>query len=158
MMENVQTQIINYLKEENYTLATAESCTGGLLVARLIDVPGASYVINESYVTYSIDAKCQILGVDKAIIDKFGVASLETSLAMAKGLKNLTGADVCISTTGLAGGSITEKAPAICYYTIMIGEKTYSYITEIEATRNEARNSFCDTIYQTLLAIIKREV
>ena len=157
MMENVQTKIMKFLLDKKWKLATAESCTGGLLVSSLIDVPGASNVISESFVTYSIDAKCALLDVDPKTIEEFGVASMEVSLAMATGLANKSGADVCIATTGEAGSSLIEKSLAFCYYTIIVGEESYSFITETKATRNDARSAFVETICEKLLAILKRE-
>ncbi len=155
MNELVQSEIINILKAKKWTIACAESCTGGLLIAHLIDAPGASEVINESYVTYSIDAKSRLLGVDTALVEEYGVASTEVSLAMAKGLFGKCGASVCIATTGEAGSSLTNKAQAFCYYTIIINEEYYSFITESVATRNEARAAFCEAIYQQLLELLK---
>ena len=157
MKENNQTQIIKILSEKGLTLSTAESCTGGLLVAHLIDVPGASNVIKESYVTYSIDAKNRILGVDLTLINQYGVASYEVSEAMASGLQKRSGANICIATTGEAGSSLTEKQTAFCYYTIIVNNQSYSFITEVETTRNVARNAFCEAIYEKLLEILKRE-
>lgn len=156
MNELLQTTIINTLREKKWNIASAESCTGGLLIAHLIDVPGASEVINESYITYSIDAKNKILGIDAGLINKFGVASTEVSLAMAEGLLGVTGANICIATTGEAGSSLTKKANAFCYYTIIINGEYYSYVTEVEATRNEARSAFCEAIYTKLIELIKK--
>ena len=155
MNELLQTTIINTLREKKWTIATAESCTGGLLIAHLIDVPGASEVINESYLTYSIEAKNKILGVNKELINEFGVASSEVSLAMAEGLLKVTGANICIATTGEAGSSLTKKTQAFCYYTIIINGEYYSYVTETEATRNEARSAFCEAIYTKLIELLK---
>ncbi len=156
MNELVKTEIINILKAKKWTIACAESCTGGLLIAHLIDVPGASEVINESYVTYSVEAKNKILGVDKALVEEYGVASSEVSLAMAKGLYDKSAANICIATTGEAGSSLTKKEKAFCYYTIIINEEYYSFITDAEATRNEARAAFCEAIYQQLLELLDK--
>ena len=69
----IEKLIINKLKELNYNLSCCESCTGGMIISTLIGVPGASNVINESYVTYSNEAKCRILGVDNKTIEKYNL-------------------------------------------------------------------------------------
>ena len=85
------------------TLATAESCTGGGIGAAITAVPGASRVYVGGVVSYTNDVKHRILGVDQALLDKYGAVSAPVAGAMASGVQALMGADVAVSVTGLAG-------------------------------------------------------
>lgn len=95
-----------------YTLATAESCTGGLLAAVLTDIPGSSKVVDRGFVTYSNVAKSEMLGVPPSLIHAHGAVSAEVCAAMAAGGINHSRADVCVAITGIAGpGGATETKP-----------------------------------------------
>lgn len=85
------------------TLATAESLTAGALVSRLVDVPGASAVIAGGAACYSCTAKTRVLGVDAALLERDGAVTAEVAAAMADGALALYGADIAVSTTGVAG-------------------------------------------------------
>ncbi len=91
------------LLDRGLTLALAESCTGGLVAARLVAVPGVSAVLSEALVTYSNEAKTRLLGVDTAIIQAHGAVSRECAEAMARGLRTKCGADITLAVTGIAG-------------------------------------------------------
>jgi PncC family amidohydrolase len=85
------------------TLATAESCTGGGIGAALTAVPGASKVYGGGVISYTNDVQMRLLGVEQAVLDKYGPVSAPVAGAMASGVRNLTQADVAVSVTGLAG-------------------------------------------------------
>ena len=85
------------------TLATAESCTGGGIGAAITAVPGASKVYVGGVVSYTNEIKNKVLGVDQAVLDKYGAVSAPVAGAMASGVRELMGADVAVSVTGLAG-------------------------------------------------------
>ncbi len=91
------------LLEHHKTLAVAESCTGGLIASRITRVPGSSSYFERAVVTYSNQAKKDILGVPKEYLEKFGAVSKETALAMAEGIRRLAKTDYGISVTGIAG-------------------------------------------------------
>lgn len=94
------------------TLATAESCTGGLIAAALTAIPGSSAVVTRGYVTYSNDAKEQELGVPGAVLASYGAVSAETARAMAEGALRRAGVDLALSCTGIAGpGGATPNKP-----------------------------------------------
>ncbi len=93
------------LMERGWSVATAESLTGGLVASALIEVPGASRVLGESFIVYSDEAKSRILGVKPETLEKFTAVSEEVCREMLYGLSRVTGADVCIATTGYAGPS-----------------------------------------------------
>ena len=109
---SVEERVIALLKEKKYVISAAESCTGGLFLATLINVSGASEVVKEGVVTYAEEAKQQRLGVKKETLAKYTAVSAQTAAEMAEGLWNVTGADVAVSITGLAGpGGGTEDIP-----------------------------------------------
>jgi nicotinamide-nucleotide amidase len=93
-------------------LATAESCTGGLIAARLTDVAGSSDVVERGFVTYSNEAKSELLGVPMALIQRVGAVSEEVARAMAEGALARSRADIAIAVTGIAGpGGATPNKP-----------------------------------------------
>lgn len=84
-------------------VAVAESCTGGLVAAALTEVPGSSLVLDRGFVTYSNEAKMQMLGVSEDVIDTFGAVSIAVAWSMAQGALKKSGADVAVAITGVAG-------------------------------------------------------
>lgn len=109
--KTLEDAVVELLVSQNLTLAAAESCTGGMLAARIVNVPGASKVLKEGFVTYSDRAKRKRLLVKKGTLAKEGAVSSKTAKEMAKGGCFTSGADVCISITGIAGpdGGSKEK-------------------------------------------------
>ena len=107
----MEAAVCNLLAERGLKLATAESCTGGMLAARIVDHPGASAVFLEGAVTYSNEAKIARLDVKPETLEKFGAVSSETAVEMAEGATRTSGADVGLSITGIAGpnGGSDEK-------------------------------------------------
>lgn len=109
--KTLEETVVELLANQNLTLATAESCTGGMLAARIVSVPGASRILKESFVTYSDRAKRKRLLVKKGTLAKEGAVSSKTAKEMAKGGCFTSGADVCVAITGIAGpdGGSKEK-------------------------------------------------
>ncbi|HEX8372026.1 MAG TPA: competence/damage-inducible protein A [Chthoniobacterales bacterium] len=104
--------VVELLRSRKQTLATAESCTGGLLSHRLTNVPGASEVFGAGYVTYANEAKASTLGVDPQLISEHGAVSEPVARAMVDGARQASGSDFALSTTGIAGpGGGTEAKP-----------------------------------------------
>ncbi len=99
------------------TMAVAESCTGGALADRLTDVPGSSACFERGIVAYSNQAKREILKVPKRILDRFGAVSQETAVAMAEGVRKISGTDIGLSTTGIAGptGATANKPVGLAF-------------------------------------------
>lgn len=110
-------ELVEELCHKELTIATAESCTGGMISSTIVNVPGASYVMNESYVTYSNEAKERILGVNKETLEKYGAVSEETAREMVLGVARVAKADVAIAVTGIAGpkGGTKEKPVGTVY-------------------------------------------
>ena len=101
--ESLENTVISLLKEQGLTLATAESCTGGLLSKRLTDIPGASKVYLGGVVAYCEQSKSELLGVEHDMMREFGAVSREVALAMADGVRLKLGADIGVGVTGIAG-------------------------------------------------------
>jgi len=104
--ENITNQthtLIKALKERHMKLSAAESCTGGLLCAAITEIPGSSNVFDRGYVTYSNDAKIELLTVPTFYITDFGAVSYQTAIAMAEGALLMSKANISISITGVAG-------------------------------------------------------
>ncbi len=120
--------VVSKLIKKGYKISFAESCTGGLAASRIIDVSDASKVLNESYITYSNEAKSKILNVKKETLDEFGAVSKEVALAMAQGLYKVTSSDVCISITGIAGpkgGTTLKPVGLVCFCIYFKGNSYY---------------------------------
>ena len=114
---SIQETVVQALIEKGLTVAIAESCTGGLVSASLVDVPGASKVFLEGQITYSDAAKIRNLGVSRDTLIHYGAVSEEVAREMAEGLRRTSGADITISTTGLAGpdGGTAKKPVGLVY-------------------------------------------
>lgn len=98
------------------TLATAESCTGGMLAALLTDVEGASHAFDRGFVVYSEAAKCELLGVDRAMLDHCGAVSRDVAEAMARGTLRGSDADVALAITGFAGEGAPGDEPGLVHF------------------------------------------
>jgi nicotinamide-nucleotide amidase len=105
-------ELLDLMRRRRMLLATAESCTGGLLAALLTEIPGASDVLERGFVTYSNDAKSGLLGVSFELLSKFGAVSEPVARAMAEGALRAAPVDVAIAITGVAGpGGGSELKP-----------------------------------------------
>lgn len=118
--------VVDLIIANELTVGTVESCTGGMVAARLINVPGVSDAFKSGIVTYSNKAKRRFVGVKKATLDKYGAVSKQTAAEMAKGLSVVNKADVVISTTGIAGpdGGTDEKPVGLVYIGCYVCGKT----------------------------------
>lgn len=103
--------LIEHCKAAGLTIATAESCTGGMVVAALTDIAGSSAVVDRGYITYSNQAKIEMLGVNARTLEAHGAVSRETALQMSAGALMRSGADLAVAVTGIAGpsGGSAEK-------------------------------------------------
>ncbi|EBA17776.1 competence/damage-inducible protein CinA domain protein [Roseobacter sp. SK209-2-6] len=129
------------------TIATAESCTGGMIAAALTDVPGSSAVLDRGFVTYSNAAKMQMLGVQSSTLDETGAVSEETAGEMAEGARRAAGVTLAVSVTGIAGPGGSEFKPEgrVCFGLSRTGVETLTQTIEFGALgREQVRQSSCD--------------
>lgn len=157
--ESVEEVLVKLLKEYNLTISFAESCTGGLMAATLINISGASLVIKESYVTYSEEAKMKLLNVQKDTLDEFSVYSKETALEMARGLSKITNANVNVSITGLAGGNSFNHNDGSYDSCIIINYNNKQTIMQIskheKGTRNDVRKKQVNYVFYCVIKALK---
>lgn len=123
--EELAQVVADRLMEQGLTLSSAESCTGGMFASTMTDIPGISQCFDRGLVTYSNQAKMEDLGVSAGTLEKFGAVSEQTALEMVEGLKRVSGSDVCISVTGIAGpgGGSEEKPVGLVYIGFSYGDK-----------------------------------
>jgi nicotinamide-nucleotide amidase len=115
--EPVEEIVLELCRARGLTIATAESCTGGMVAERLTSVPGSSDVFVGAVVAYANEVKARELGVPGDVLERFGAVSAETATAMASGARERLGADVAVSVTGIAGpGGGTEAKPVGLVY------------------------------------------
>lgn len=152
-MENtVEKTLVELLLKNNMTISFAESCTGGMLASTLINVSGSSNVINESYVTYSEEAKMRIFGVSKETLNKYTVYSSEVAEEMAEGLKKVTHANVCASVTGKAED---ESGICKCDYCIIVNDSKVLENVSFQGSRNQVRTMQTKHIMNRIIEILR---
>lgn len=153
---NLEQKVVNKLMEKSYTVTTAESCTGGLLAGRILNVSGASEVYNEGHITYANEAKERILGVNHETLVKFGAVSRETAEEMAVGAARIADADIALSTTGIAGpgGGTPEKPVGLIYIGCFVVGKVRVKELYFQGTREENRQNAVEEALQLLYEIL----
>lgn len=137
-MENA---VVRALLSRGLTVATAESCTGGMIASLLVNVPGSSGTLLEGHVVYANSAKERVLGVPEETLRTHGAVSEETALAMARGLSACSGADICLSVTGIAGpdGGTEEKPVGLVWFGLCVHGEAYAARHLYTGDRNRIR-------------------
>lgn len=140
---NLQEEIVSLLTSYNYSVATAESCTGGMVASSIVDVAGASSCFNEGYITYSNAAKIKNLGVLSSTLKEHGAVSEETAKEMAEGVRHVAEADFGVSTTGIAGpdGGSKEKPIGLVYIACSYDKDTVVRKLNLSGNREEVRKA-----------------
>ena len=152
----MEERVIERLSKLKLTISAAESCTGGLFAATLVNVPGASYVLNQSYITYSNDAKKALLGVKKKTLKKHGAVAKKTAKEMCYGVAKAAKADVGVGITGIAGpdGGTKEKPVGLvyigCYYNKNIVVKPFYFKGTRLEVRKQAVSEAMKMVYKML--------
>ena len=152
-------KLVKLLIKRNMTIAFAESITGGLCAATLINVDGASNVIKESIVTYSNEAKNKYLDVPFDMINKYGVVSPQVAIMMAIGIKNQAASSIGVGVTGYAGeyGDEFTKGKTV-FFAISKNDTATSYEYHFDGlSRNEIRHMIVDIIFEYLLSCLDGE-
>ncbi|MEE1283164.1 MAG: nicotinamide-nucleotide amidohydrolase family protein [Acutalibacteraceae bacterium] len=138
-LNSINELVVKVLAENNMKIATAESCTGGLISKKITEVSGSSAVFDCGVCSYSNEIKNKVLGVDKAVLDTLGAVSAETAKQMAKGVRLLANSDIAVSTTGIAGptGGTPQKPVGLVY----IGLSTAQGDIAVKALLAENKNN-----------------
>jgi nicotinamide-nucleotide amidase len=142
--ETIEQAVVRLARAARKTVATAESCTGGLVAGRLTAVPGSSEVFRYGWVTYANEAKTAELGVPLELLARHGAVSAETARAMAEGALRASGADIAVSVTGIAGpdGGTAEKPVGLVYFGLArVGKETETLEKKLSPTRETFRYS-----------------
>ncbi|WP_394522157.1 competence/damage-inducible protein A [Lacrimispora sp. JR3] len=155
--ETLEMAVVRLLKKHELTVTTAESCTGGLISGRLVNVPGASEVFREGFVTYSNKAKRKLLNVNKSTLKKYGAVSKQTAKEMATGGVFATDADVCIAVTGIAGPDSEGEKPVglvyiACYLKDKVKVEEYHFKGNREKIREQSVVKALDLLRRSILA------
>lgn len=109
-------KLLDLCRERGWHLATAESCTGGLICGALTAIPGSSDVVDRGFVTYTNEAKSEMIGVPSHLFETVGAVSEEVACAMVEGVRQKTTVEVALSVTGVAGPGASERKPAGLVY------------------------------------------
>lgn len=156
---NLKEQVVELLIKNKLSCSTVESCTGGLLSANLIDVPGVSEVFKAGIVSYSNKAKKKIVGVKKSTLKKYGAVSAEVAREMVKGMHRINKSDVIVSTTGIAGpGGGTDKKPVglvyiACYVCGTITVREYHFDGDRTNVRNQSVTAALELMLECMKAL-----
>ena len=156
----LEEEIVKKLLEKQYTVTTAESCTGGLLAGRILNVPGASSVYNEGHITYSNEAKERLLGVSHETLVRYGAVSRQTAEEMARGVAKAAKAEIGLSTTGIAGpgGGTKEKPVGLVYIGCCVGEEIRVKECRFSGTRLENRLQTVETALQLAVEMLQEKI
>ena len=134
---DLQTAAVRTLRQKGLTVAAAESCTGGMVAARLTEVPGASAVFGCGIVSYNNEIKTDVLGVDPAVIAAHTAVSAQTAAAMAAAIRRKSGADIGIGVTGNAGPAASEGQPVGLVF-VAVDSDRYSHVSRLMIDRHDA--------------------
>ena len=158
--ENVPTEniLVGILKEKGWTIATAESCTGGLIGAAIVNVAGASEVFEQGLITYSDQAKMQLLGVNPATLDARTAVSHETAGEMAMGAARSAGAQVALASTGIAGpgGGTEDKPVGLVYLACYVCGQVTVRTCRFKGNRSEIRLQAVESALELAVKCLKQ--
>ena len=145
-------RIAEKLKKKKKPLAVAESCTGGLVSSRITDMPGSSGYFLGGVVTYSNEAKKNLLGVPPGLIEKHGAVSREVSIRMARGARKVFKSDIAVSVTGIAGpsGGTKQKPVGLAYISFASGRDRKVRKVFFKGTRRVIKKKFSDAVLELI--------
>jgi PncC family amidohydrolase len=145
--ESLEFQIGSYLKAQGLKLATAESCTGGLIASRITDIPGSSEYFLGGIVAYAYEAKVSLLNVSWDSLKAYGAVSRETVLEMARGARITLAADLAISVSGIAGpgGGMPGKPVGTTWFGLVSSRGEWAYLHHFTGDRLKNKSFAADT-------------
>ena len=151
-------KISNMLKNQKLVIATAESCTGGLIAHTLTNISGSSEYFDRGIVSYSNRAKMELLDVSENMLKKYGAVSMEVAKSMAKDVRIKSNVDIGISTTGIAGptGGSKEKPVGLVFIAVSMERNTVVKKFNFSGDRSQNKKSTCDATLDMLLDVLTR--
>jgi nicotinamide-nucleotide amidase len=147
--------VLDGCRRRGWRVATAESCTGGLVAAALTEIAGSSEVFDRGYVTYSNDAKAELLGVPTPLLATYGAVSPEVAAAMAQGALSRSHADLTVAVTGIAGpgGGSAEKPVGLVYFATAV--KGGEVVGHVERFGDLGRSAVRDAALNVALKLLQ---
>lgn len=151
-------EVLRLLGEAGWTLATAESLTGGLVAAALTDVPGSSQSFRGGVVSYATDLKARLLGVDGSVLAKHGAVYAPVAAAMAAGVRERLGATVGVATTGVAGPDSQDgQPPGTVHIAVSLADDTIVRTIALSGDRDEVRRLTVERVLGLLLGRLRED-
>ncbi|MFI4983912.1 MAG: CinA family protein [Rickettsiales bacterium] len=156
MMSKLAKELVTKAKANNLKIATAESCTGGIVSSAITSISGSSEVFDRGFVTYSYESKTDILGVDAKVISSKGAVSKEVAAKMAQGALANSNADLSVAITGIAGplGGTPSKPVGLVWFATARGSEIKTYQFNFTGTRSKIREKASIKALELLLKII----
>ena len=156
MNENLELakKLSEVFSKNHKLITTAESCTGGLISAYITAIPGSSRYFDRAFITYSNEAKCQMLGVKAQTLYKYGAVSIETAKEMAEGALKNSNADIAVSVTGIAGpdgGSVDKPVGTVCIGIKVKGKEVEASCYHFTGNRMNIREKVVGQVLRILL-------
>jgi PncC family amidohydrolase len=154
LLENVSAK----LKKSGLTIATAESCTGGLIAHTLTNISGSSDYFDRGVVSYSNRSKVELLGVPEELIKQYGAVSEQVAKAMAEGIRKKSKVDIGVATTGIAGptGGTKDKPVGLVYIAVSTTDNTVVKRFQFSGNRLKNKESTCNAALNMILDFLKR--
>ena len=151
--QDVLVKISNLLKQKHLTVATAESCSGGLIANSITNISGSSDYFDRGIVSYSNNAKLELLDIPKELLEKHGAVSEQVAKAMAEGIRKKSDVNIGIATTGIAGptGGTSEKPVGLVYIAVSTADTTIVKKFQFSGDRMKNKESTCNAALHMLL-------
>ena len=156
MTERFEVKVASILISRGWRLVTAESCTAGLIASTITDVPGSSSYFDRSYVTYSNEAKVEMLGVPEEVLREHGAVSESCARLMAEGALSASGVEVALSVTGIAGptGGSIDKPIGTVFIAVCSSLSTSCYLHKFTGDRSEIKSKTVEAALKMLLRFL----
>ena len=160
MSEKLEVKLGKLLRERGWTIAVAETTTGGVISARIVSVPGSSAYYERGVIAYSALSKREMLGIDAQVVDTYGAVSAEAACAMAKGVRKLSGADLGLAETGIAGPihGRSSKPIGTAYVALASAEGVVCEVFQFDGDRDAIRNAISEAALQMVIGAIKKAI
>ena len=155
----IEEQVVNKLIDRGFHISFAESCTGGLCCGTLVNVSNASKVLDMSFVTYTNEAKVELINVNPETIENYGVVSEQVAGEMCKGVAEKAHSEVGVGITGVAGptgGTAKKPVGMVCFGFYVLGNVTTRTMQFGNIGRNEVRTKSVDFVFNTLAELLEK--